>query len=95
VEAEWDAVTRNSLSFEKGKPDRKAGTQSHWSKERFRSMTERLPRAGRWAAGNLSPVARLLPFVVHMAFSPRESTSIPLSSHPFEQALRACPQETE
>ena len=23
------------LSFEKGKPDRKAGTQSHWSKERY------------------------------------------------------------
>jgi len=31
--AEWDALTRTSLSFEKGKPDRKAGTQSHWSKE--------------------------------------------------------------
>ena len=27
--------TRVLLSFEKGKPDRKAGTQSHWSKERY------------------------------------------------------------
>ena len=33
LKAEWDAQTRRPLSFEKGKPDRKAGTQSRWSKE--------------------------------------------------------------